>query len=391
MSANDWRLQLKKASFNGVPFLVDSHDMKLGRRTVQHDYPLRDKAYIEDLGRRAEEFTIEAYVLGSDYMAQRDALREQLVKAGAGSLVHPYLGQRVVALTDASLRETTSEGGMARFTLTFVETDDNLEPDSKTDTAQKLTAAADTAITAIENDFAGVFSVTNQIQSVVDDATQAVTDTLSGLTNLVGDVTGPIAAAIRTPANMAAQLVGAVGKVSALVAQPADALRLYSTLFGAGASAKPVPLTTPSRIQQARNQEAIQRLTQRSAIVSASQYMASASFASSDEALAMLTSLGDAVDAQLEAVSVVDGRPIADDTYTALTDLRAALTRDLRTRAAALPRLVRYTPPVTLPALVISYQLYGDATRADEIVARNKIRHPLFVPGGVALEVLADA
>jgi prophage DNA circulation protein len=36
--------------------------------------------------------------------------------------------------------------------------------------------------------------------------------------------------------------------------------------------------------------------------------------------------------------------------------------------------------------------LYGDATKADEIVARNRvIRNPVAVPGGVDLEVLADA
>ena len=31
---------------------------------------------------------------------------------------------------------------------------------------------------------------------------------------------------------------------------------------------------------------------------------------------------------------------------------------------------------------MLAYQLYGDADRADEIVTRNNIRHPGFVPGG---------
>jgi prophage DNA circulation protein len=41
----------------------------------------------------------------------------------------------------------------------------------------------------------------------------------------------------------------------------------------------------------------------------------------------------------------------------------------------------------TLPALVVAHRVYGDATRADEIVSRNRVRHPGFVPGGIALEV----
>ena len=44
-------------------------------------------------------------------------------------------------------------------------------------------------------------------------------------------------------------------------------------------------------------------------------------------------------------------------------------------------------------ALVIAQRLYGDPARmeerAAEIVARNKVPHPGFVPGGAALQVLS--
>jgi len=43
-----------------------------------------------------------------------------------------------------------------------------------------------------------------------------------------------------------------------------------------------------------------------------------------------------------------------------------------------------------MPAIVLAYRLYGDAERADEIVARNRVRHPGFVPGGQPLEVLSN-
>jgi len=39
----------------------------------------------------------------------------------------------------------------------------------------------------------------------------------------------------------------------------------------------------------------------------------------------------------------------------------------------------------------VAHRLYGDALAADGIVARNRIRHPGFVTGGQALEVLTDA
>ena len=40
-----------------------------------------------------------------------------------------------------------------------------------------------------------------------------------------------------------------------------------------------------------------------------------------------------------------------------------------------------------LPALVVAYQIYGSIDSAPDIVTRNRVRHPGFVPAA-ALEVL---
>ena len=47
--------QLQKASFRGVPFEVTSASLTAGRRTVVHEYPQRDKPYVEDLGRASRK------------------------------------------------------------------------------------------------------------------------------------------------------------------------------------------------------------------------------------------------------------------------------------------------------------------------------------------------
>jgi len=51
---------------------------------------------------------------------------------------------------------------------------------------------------------------------------------------------------------------------------------------------------------------------------------------------------------------------------------------------------VPYSPPVTLPALVIAQTLYGDGSEADQIVTKNSVRHPGFVSGGQTLRVLSN-
>ena len=60
--------KLLPASFRGVPFEVSSGSLKGGRRTVVHEYPQRDKPYVEDLGKAARQITIEAFFVGDNYI-----------------------------------------------------------------------------------------------------------------------------------------------------------------------------------------------------------------------------------------------------------------------------------------------------------------------------------
>ncbi|WP_270796216.1 DNA circularization N-terminal domain-containing protein [Aeromonas sp. QDB11] len=79
--------RLQPASFRGVAFKVDSDDLQVGRRTVLHEYPGRDTPSVEDLGRETREYAISAYLIGHDFIAERDRLIEALEQAGPGDLV----------------------------------------------------------------------------------------------------------------------------------------------------------------------------------------------------------------------------------------------------------------------------------------------------------------
>ena len=92
---------------------------------------------------------------------------------------------------------------------------------------------------------------------------------------------------------------------------------------------------------------------------------------------------------------MVDGldtiEPAAGDAvFQGLAELRRAVVTDLTTRGANLPRVRSVILPCVTPALVAAYRIHADAARADEIVSRNRVRHPGRVPGGVPLEVLSE-
>ncbi|MEA1764749.1 DNA circularization N-terminal domain-containing protein [Pseudomonas syringae pv. tomato] len=70
------------------------------------------------------------------------------------------------------------------------------------------------------------------------------------------------------------------------------------------------------------------------------------------------------------------------DHYLALNTLRQALIRHLNAVAASGVRLVDMKVSEPLPALVLAYRRFCDASRSLEIVQRNRLAHPGFVPPG---------
>lgn len=398
-----WRDKLQKGSFRGAPFFWQKSDSEVGRKTARHDYPLRDEAYIEDLGKAPREFTLDVLVIGPDYMAARDRLIAALETPGPGVLVHPTHGTMRVALKDkARFSESTAEGGMARFTLSFVQAADNKQPTAAIDTAGAVMAKADAAVLAVKKDVAATMNVAKKpafilgaaqamAQSALDKinavrrmvAPPLIPAEVTKLVSTLSQVRGALTTLINTPFDLAGNIQGLITDIRLLTNNPLAIIKAYTDLFGFGSDQPEVPQTTGSRISQAINQAAIISLIQTSAVIEAARTTSQVEFGSYQEAQQLRGELIEQLDQLLDHA--------ADDVYIALLELRLAVITDITARGANLARIVPYTPKRTLPALVIAYHIYGDAAECDNLVSRNRIRHPGFVPGGVPLEVLTNA
>lgn len=407
-----WRRALQPGSFRGVPFKVKGVQTQVGRRAVIHEYPQRDEAFPEDLGRKARQFSIEAILIGPEYHTARNALIEALEKRGPGLLVHPYYGQRTVTLSSpARISESPEEGGLARFSLDFIEAGENTQPSARPDTQASVEARADAANQAIGGDFARTFSlagaadfvsagaltVARDAMSALEGVRRAIVPDLSILSTYVGaasGVMGSLNALLRAPAAFASSLLGLFAGLTGLARNPLSALAAYRGLFGYGKKHRRVPSTTPARVQQAGNQVALAAIVRRAALVEASRASSRVVWPSHDLAVTTRDDLAARLDDEAAGLVVVEGVvtvvPVSEPVYQALMALRVAVVRDLTIRAATAPRVSSATLPKTLPALVAAYRLYGDARRDVDIISRNPrlVRHPGFVPGGVALEVL---
>lgn len=397
-----WEDQLRPASFRGVGFLVDSHSTKVGRRRARHVYPRRDLPFFEDLGGRPQPYSIDAYVLGDEYMAARDALLRACREEGPGTLIHPYLGQATVICSSCRERERVSEGRMARFSLTFEQAGAQRFPDARPDTRGRVRGASDAAILAAEQDFAGAFKATGKPEFVAKAAENLAGELLDEIeagagrtiadpnrwaefTRDTAELRGDLPNLVRDPAALASSLTGNLKALGALPADSGSALPALRPISTFGDTLLPVPSAPASRIQQGANQGALVALVRRSVVAESARAAAGAEFEAYDDAIAIRGELTELLDGEILAA----GDSGDDAAFRSLTDLLVAVSRDLNERALGLPRIEQRRLTKTLPSSAFAYALYGDAARAEEIVARNKIRHPGFVPGGVDIRVLA--
>lgn len=373
--------------FRNALFLVRSDDLDFGRKNEVHEYPLRDLPYVEDSGRKTRRFRLTVFISGDNYDIDRNKLIDAIEQPGAGTLQHPFYGAMQVSIVDARVGQNTRQAGRAEFTLTCVVGGKLAFPTTAVVTEDATRAAAAKTLADSIADFSSNFDVLGQAADAVQGVVDEIDATMGAVDDVVGNVTGPVADLIRAPAEMAGAIVGGINQIRITLGEPGRALNIYKTLFNAG-STTVAPVATANQKKLATSKQALQRLVQRAAMAAAANATADSSYETTDDALRDADAIAVAIDAHVMGVDVVGGLPIDDSVYAALVDLRAAVVRDLRERGAQLPKLTRFTPAATLPALVIAHQLYGDANRADEIVTRNRIAHPGFVRGGEPLEVL---
>lgn len=380
-----WREQIRTpATFRGVPFHLAAAERSGGRRTVTHEYPLRDEPFLEDMGRRARAFPVEGYVVGEGYLTERDALIEALEAAGPGEFVHPYHGPLQVVCTDFRVRESTDEGGMARFSIEFTQSAPRASsPTAVVNPADLAKVSAEVTRRAAADEFLSRYRTTSYMDSaaaMLRAATLRINSVRSRLDRpvqeaammrrRVDELLASSAALARAPGSIVGQLGGMFGWLSS----SPEALAAY----GFSPGPRP-PSTTSSRRAELENYLALQALIQRLAVIRAAEVAPAEPFGSQDDAIRTRAAIVDRLDEQMEEAD--------PSTFTALVQLRADVVKAVPPPNARLPQLAEHTPPRTVPSLVLAHRLYGDVSLERDLVDRNRVSHPGFIIGGRSLEV----
>lgn len=418
-----WRDELRPASFRGVPFFVSGVDGDHGRRLATHEYPSRDDPYLEDMGRRARERTVEGYILEPDHIQKSKDLIDACERAGPGTLVHPWLGEMQVVCTSCRQSFSAADGGMCRFSLGFTEAGQARYPEATEN------AAAATDVAGLSADEANLRQLSKEfgVEGFPDYVSTDAVDGVKGFAADVKETIGPAIESAQAAAKWAQGVAKMVADAQALVRNPLllgnrilgvldignvsgmssitnyglglaqDAITYastgqtpvswtrYLTLANWTPSFSAIGLTTSIRIQQSQNRTAFTGFVRRTAVTQAARSAVRQRFETQQEALYARDTIADLIDTHAETAS--------DDVFRASMALRAKVVRSLSAAAPTLPKIITVQLGRSLPSVVVSHQLYGDdptivIARADDIVTRNKIRHPLFVPGAVDIQAI---
>jgi prophage DNA circulation protein len=195
-AGGSWFQQLQPGSWRGVGFVLDAGQTKAGRRVAIHEYPYRDTAWSEDLGKLPRRFSVEAYLTGDDVYQRRDAMIAACEQPGPGTLVHPTLGSQECVLLDFVVTDRRERGRYVEVALTFIIAGDVLYPGTTLATGDAITAASAALNAASKGDLGGALA--------------AVTSSVHQVTGAVGQFTG-IAG---TLVNDASRVFGAVRGLS---------------------------------------------------------------------------------------------------------------------------------------------------------------------------------
>lgn len=419
---------LLKGSFREAKFLTVDHELTPGRRQPTYSIPFsEDGAESVDIGREPDKYRIRCMVLGPNYRADRDELLDAFRAPGPGLLIHPEFGRVLVVVEgrSVSFSESTREQQKCTISFTAIEALDtqglNRKPAS---TIGALVSAKQTGVIAAR---AAIVAGLPQ-PSISDFVRRAHLDFLDKAVQDLRVLNGQVSSVLSIPSGVSAQIDQIGLQLSSLIKTPSRLYDALQNVFDKTAEALNRVVTTTGTEVEVVEADFSVAVSPRSgtALGSQTQVVALAAALGSglsdvpstdtperDEERAgrvamqaalrggmLMTLAAGAVDARYD--SAAQAKAVRDalcDAMVALADsepeIDSALALALRLTAARLARALGETVNLStthrialpVPAEVLAYALYGDAERADEIIARNGIADPGGLPGGAALEV----
>ena len=380
-----WKDNLRQGSFRGIEFFTQDSQASGGRRSVLHQFPNRETPYSEDMGRAARTYTIQGHVIGDDYFEQKRILTNAFEKRGPGELIHPYYGSLFVQVSDINVSESNLEGAIAVFTAKFTEAGNNRFPKSVNDKAAILEENVNKSLVAIKDDFDNSFSISSLPAFAVDSARNLVElsqKTFDDAVKPFNGVAEDLADLAFSTRNLVAETNDSFALLEKSLTIASDRRKSLSSFYDFSDDLT-VDESTPIRVQQADNSRSYNSFMKRSSVVKGALAAINSDYTTFEDAELARNEIVDVIEIELGLITEVDG-----DTFQALSDVKASLVDSLPDVDSDLPSIRKINLNTDSNSLLVSYEEYGNIDSEQDIISRNKIRHPGFVDPLKELEVI---
>lgn len=401
----NWRDQLKIAKFRNIEFFVQDVTMQFGRRGTVHEFPQSDEPFAEDTGRKAREFSINAYVFGDDYIAKMLAIIKSIESDPTpGTLIHPTLGQQFVKPGICSVVYNDLRVGHEFLNLKFIEAGTILQPSESVNTE----AQVERGVIKFGSSTVEQYDEIVIRKGIPDYAANSAIDIVNGY---LDQITEAIGFGERIPANLDEAvkelnkyknvLPTAIFDSLEFMQSTVDLYDRISTIWDTAnaefqyVAHRSIVATiisfifqpddsTPDRVIEANNNEQLEFSFRGLALAQMVQASSNKEYDSSNDAFDRQLELLGFFNTEIEAAGVAGFELQRRD----LIDMRSAMIDDLSAKGASLPEETTINLQATQPYATLGNELYGDAFRGEEIVDNNKVENPLFLPPLVDLIIL---
>lgn len=394
-----WREDQKEfAKLDGLKFGYEEVSDDVGADVVIHRIASSGRPVLEGISEGEDVFNVIATIVGEEYLVDMDRMIEILKKPRAHQFEHPYRGTFKVGLEGkAKLINRRTSGGACQFTFKLVVLQDQVFPlirDARTDVLNQVGFLNLALLDAYSRRFnvgtfvkqiIGTIGIATAVMRAVEGKIQAAMNITSAFGSAVTGFASQASSLLRNPGDMITSMtstaIGILGGIQTAVDDlPSRNSRAQNT-FTQGMrlifdQERPGPsaISTPeSRLEE---ENSIQWwLANRVSFVSgAAEALVDLTFTSSEQVQLFKQEF-------LTFFDEISLDPDLDDqVYTEIRQLKANVVVFLSAIAQELPELTTYVTYKALPALVVAYEIYGNNEHDLEIVDRNEVQHPMFVP-----------
>jgi prophage DNA circulation protein len=384
---------LNTASFRGVEFLTGDSTTEGGRKSITHEYPNSDRRFVEDMGLLQDVFSLTGIVSTQFGFEDRDNLKLALREEGPGELVHPYYGIVTVSAKPFTVTETLRELNVARFTMTFEQTDDSVSPTETSVKTSLIQSQASEVIASVADDITEDFSVLASLKSnyaaalaklqeigdtftAIGKAVSAVTSFISTFAATVTSFVNGIVANILAPAQLADSITDMFLQFDTLAPDALAQFELAKQLFGFGSDDPIIEPTTVAQEQKADNQNLLNSAIRGNALAQAYNSAGNIDYGNELEVEEIRQALEE------EYQDLVADTVLSENTLAVLQELRNT-SRQFFDEISINVAKISTIDVSPIPMSILSYQYYASTDNTEKLIELNDTRDVSIVSGSV--------